>query len=301
MMCGKDGKEGMQINVVRFHANFYHGETNSELQRESLLWHNLNMKIVLMICLMLTAPAMAQRSLSQEAFRANVRPVLSGILNDFYQMITLFPDYPKEIIPLVEEVDRLAENKENLRGHCPRVLNDSCFPDIRQIQDRLGELSRRMMKARAQMKMSSAMYLGNLSGMRVLDEFEAKLENVKGIFDNKSFFIKARITEKKETYPLIRELDEINTLMSLAVVEFIPFTYKEDFRHFYFNFVHPIEINISKNQNYEFLNRNVNSLNFTLNLLNMNLTKRNKKTPEGMGPYLNTIHNRWNSLLRYYF
>lgn len=254
-----------------------------------------------MICLTLAAPAMAQRSLSQEAFRANVRPVLSGILNDFYQMITLFPDYPKEIIPLIEEIDLLSENKENLRAHCPRVLNEACFADIRQLQERLSELSVKMIKTRAQLKMSTSLYLGNLAGLRLLDEFEAELESVKGMFDNKSFFIKAKISEKKETYPLIKELDELSTLMSLAVVEFIPYTYKEDFRHFYFNFVHPIEINISKNQNFEFLNRNVNSLNFTLNLLNMNLTKRNKKTPEGMAPYLATIHNRWNSLLRYYF
>lgn len=259
------------------------------------------MKYLFVICLMLASRVEAQRNLSQEAFRSNVRPVLSGIINDFYQMISLFPDYPRELVPLVEEVNRIYENKENLKAHCPRVLNDSCFPDIRQIQERLNSLSTKAMKARATMRMSSSPFLGNLGGLRVLGEFEAKLEMEKGIFDNKSFFIKARISEKKETYPLLRDLDELSTLLSLAVVEFIPFTYKEDFRHFYFNFVHPIELNINKHQNYEFLNRNVNSLNFTLNLLNMNLTKRNKKTPEGMGPYLNTIHNRWNSLLRYYF
>ncbi len=259
------------------------------------------MKFLLAICLMLAGRVEAQRTLSQDAFRANVRPVLSGILNDFYQMISLFPDYPKEVLSLVEELERLAENKENLRVHCPRVLNEQCFPDIRQLQERLSNLSQKTIQTRARMKMSQALYLGNLGGLRVLEEFEAKLEDVKGVMDNKSFFIKARINEKKATYPLIKDLDELGTLMSLTVVEFIPFAYKEDFRHFYFNFVRPIEINISKNQNYEFLNRNVNSLNFTLNLLNMNLTKRNKKTPEGMAPYLATIHNRWNSLLRYYF
>lgn len=243
----------------------------------------------------------AQRSLSQETFRNNVRPGLSGIINDFYQMISLFPDYPQELIPLVEEANRIYESKENLKTHCPRVLNEACFPDIRQIQERLNALTNKAMKTRATMRMSSSPYFGNLAGLRILGEFEAKLEMVKGIFDNKSFFIKAKIIEKKETYPLLRDLDELSTLLSLAIVEFIPFTYKEDFRHFYFNFVHPIELNINKRQNYEFLNRNVNSLNFTLNLLNMNLTKRNKKTPEGMAPFLNTIHNRWNSLLRYYF
>lgn len=259
------------------------------------------MKILFVLCLMLASRVEAQRSLSQEAFRGNVRPVLSGIINDFYQMISLFPDYPRELIPLVEEVNGIYENKENLKDHCPRVLSEQCFPDIRQLQEKLNSLSIKAMKARATMRMSSSPYLGNLGGLRVLGEFEAKLEMVKGIFDNKSFFIKAKISEKKETYPLLLELDELSTLLSLAVVEFIPYTYKEDFRHFYFNFVHPIELNINKRQNYQFLNRNVNSLNFTLNLLNMNLTKRNKKTPEGMAPFLNTIHNRWNSLLRYYF
>lgn len=259
------------------------------------------MRVLFLICLIMTGPVYAQRSLTQEAFRANVKPVLSGILNDFYQMITLFPDYPRDVISIMEELDRLALNKENLRAHCPRVLEEKCLPDIKQLQERLSGLSERTTRVRATLKMSSSLFLGNLAGLRVLEEFEAKLFAVKGLISNKTFFIKARIKEKKETYPLILDLDELSTLMSLAVVEFIPFTYKEDFRHFYFNFVHPIELNIEKNQNYEFLNRNVNSLNFTLNLLNMNLTKRNKKTPEGMSPYLNTIHNRWNSLLRYYF
>ncbi len=259
------------------------------------------MRLLLLFCLTLAGPAYAQRSLTQEAFRSNVKPVLSGILNDFYQMITLFPDYPREIIGVMEELDRLVVNKENLKTHCPRVLEEKCLPDIRQLQERLNNLSERTTKAHVSLKMSSALHLGNLAGLRILQEFEAKLAFVKGMISNKSFFIKARIKEKKETYPLILDLDELSTLMSLAVVEFIPFNYKDDFRHFYFNFVHPIELNIEKNQNYEFLNRNVNSLNFTLNLLNMNLTKRNKKTPEGMAPYLNTIHNRWNSLLRYYF
>lgn len=259
------------------------------------------MRTLLIICLFTAVSAHAQRPLSQEAFRANVKPVLTGILNDFYQMVSLFPDYPRDLLPVIDELDRLTESKENLKVHCPRVLSQACFPDIRRLEERLGELSRKLQKVRSGLKMSSSLYLANLAGIRILDNFSAELEDIRGVLSNKTFFIKAHISEKKETYPLIRDLDELSTLMSLAVVEFIPFAYKEDFRHFYFNFVHPIEINISKHQNYEFLNRNVNSLNFTLNLLNMNLTKRNKKTPEGMSPYLNTIHNRWNSLLRYYF
>ncbi len=113
--------------------------------------------------------------------------------------------------------------------------------------------------------------------------------------------MRARIKQKKETYTVVRKIDELQAMLSLSIVEFIPFLYKDDFRLFYTNFVHPIEVQLSKHKNYEFLNRNVNSLNFSINLLNQNLTKRSKKTPEGMAPFLSLIHNRWNSLLRYYF
>jgi hypothetical protein len=112
--------------------------------------------------------------------------------------------------------------------------------------------------------------------------------------------MRAQISDKKNTATLVKQIDELQTVLSLAVVEYIPYGYREDFRHFYFDFVHPIELQVSKNNNYEFLNRNVSALNFAINLLNQNLTKRNKKTPEGMAPYLSLIHNRWNSLIRYY-
>jgi hypothetical protein len=99
---------------------------------------------------------------------------------------------------------------------------------------------------------------------------------------------------------MIKELDELTTIVSLAVMEYIPLNYKEDFRHFFFNFIHPIQQQISKKNNYEFLNRNIYSLNFSINLLNQTLTKK-KKTPEGMAPFLAVIHNRWNSIIRNYY
>jgi hypothetical protein len=148
--------------------------------------------------------------------------------------------------------------------------------------------------------MSQTLHLNSLSGLRIVSDFDLEMEEVKGYLDNASFLLSAGIPQKRETYFIIKELDELNTLLSLAVVEYIPFFYKEDFRHFFFNFIHPIQQQISKNNNHEFVNRNITSLNFTINLLNQTLTKK-KKTPEGMGPYLATLHNRWNSILRFYF
>lgn len=248
----------------------------------------------------MTQVAFAQRSLSRESFMVNVRPVLNGILNDFYQMVTLFPDFPREMVPLIQELDSLTEDKETLRETCPRLIETKCKGTLSSIRTKLQKIRALSLDVLTQQKMSSALYLNALSGMRLLTQFDNELEDIKGKLDNASFLMTAQIPNKVETYTILKDLDELNTFVSLAIVEYIPYVYKDDFRHFYFNFVQPIQLQISKNKNYEFLNRNVDNLNFAINLLNMTLTKR-KKTPDGMGPYLATMHNRWNSLLRYYW
>lgn len=259
------------------------------------------MRWLLIVLFLMTHNVYAQRKLTPEAFQVNVKPVLNGILNDFYQMITLFPSFPKEVVELVEKMDDFTSEKEILKSSCPQHLNQSCLASIEAIRQKLSAAQDKTIELKARLKMNSSLHMTTIAGLRVVNDFQSDLEELKGLFDNASFLVKAGIKNKAETYPLIRKLDELSTMISLSLVEFVPYNYKEDFRHFFFNFVHPIQLNITKNKSSEFFNKNLNNLNFTLNLLNMNLTKRNKKTPEGMAPYLATIHNRWNSLLRYYF
>lgn len=258
------------------------------------------MKFVLSFCLLFSTSVFAQKSIGRDAFMVNVRPVLNGIIGDFYQMVSLFPDFPKDLVPLVETAEGLTIDKENLRTSCPRSIDKKCKEQIENIRQKLQKMKSQSMTLLANQKVSEALHINTLAGQRLIAEFDVELEEVKGELDNSSFFMAAVIPQKKETFAVLKELDELNTLLSLAVVEFIPFMYKEDFRHFFFNFVNPIQQQISKNNNHEYVNRNITSLNFAINLLNMTLTKK-KKTPEGMGPYLSTMHNRWNSILRYYF
>lgn len=259
------------------------------------------MKLLLSLFLFISMNAHAQRVLNSQTFQTNVRPVLSGILSDFYQMITLFPDFPKELVSIVDEIDELHGEKELIREKCPRILELACLENITNLRNRLVGIQAKTLELISRQKMSSSLHMNPLAGIRTTNEFMMELEEIKGVLDNSALILKAGASQKKPTFHVIKQIDELSTYVSLTVVEYIPFMYKEDFRHFYFNFVHPVQQQISKHQNYEFLNRNINSLNFALNLLNQNLTKRNKKTPEGMAPYLSVIHNRWNSLLRYYF
>jgi hypothetical protein len=263
-------------------------------------YNELMKSLFTLVLLMAVSTAHAQKKLSQQVFQVNVRPVLSAILNDFYQMMSQFPDFPKELYGIVDQLDAIHVDKELIKEKCPRLLNAACIENVNSLRSRLLTLERKTNELLSEQNLSTSLYMTSLSGIRTIHQFQAILIKLKGELDNSSLMIKAQVSHRRETYRMIKLVDELSTYISLTIVEFIPYKYKEDFRHFYFNFVQPIQLHVSKNKNYEFLNRNFSSLNFTINLLNMNLTKRNKKTPQGMAPYLSIMHNRWNSLLRYY-
>ncbi len=255
----------------------------------------------LLFFLLSTSPAFAQHAISSQNFQVNVRPVLSGILNDFYQMIVLFPDVPRELVEIIKDIDHLSDQKDALLKECPRLLEKKCLTQINSLRTKLKVMSVDTFRLIKKQNVSSSLYLTNIAGLRMISDFQESLESLQGKLDNASFALKADVNPRQETYPFVKQVDELGTYASLALVEFIPYIYKDEFRHFFFSFVQPIQIQLGKSISYEFMNRNVTSLNFAINLLNQSLTKRNKKTPEGMGPYLAAIHNRWNSILRYYF
>jgi hypothetical protein len=230
----------------------------------------------------------------------NVRPSLNGIIGDFYQMVTLFADFPRDLVPLIETLESLTQDKENLRTTCPRRLEVKCKEQLENIRNKLKKMKSLSLKLQVRQPMAESLHLSTLAGLRIITEFDNELEEISGYLDNSSFLMTAAIPHKKETFALLKELDELSTLLSLSVVEFVPHMYKEDFRHFFFNFINPLQQHLSKTTNFEYVNREISTLNFTLNLLNMTLTKK-KKTPDGMAPFLLTIHNRWNSILRYYY
>ncbi len=258
------------------------------------------MRFILFFCLIFAPYGYAQRTLSRDTYMVNVRPILNGIVSDFYQMITHFPDFPKELIPLIQKLNEITVDKETLRESCPRLITADCKETLESIRSKLSDVKTLSMNLLKVQQVSSSLFLNTLSGWRLISQFDSSLEEVKGYLDNTSFLISAQIPHKRKTYAILKKLDELNTILSLAVVDYIPYDYRQDFRHFYFNFVHPVQVQIATFKNYKLLVRNAESLNFAINLLHLNLTKRNKKTPDGMGPYLSVMHNRWNSILRYY-
>jgi hypothetical protein len=259
------------------------------------------MKFLLCLLMIATTPLQAQKNVGSHIFQVSVKPLLSNILSDFYQMITQFPDFPKDLLPILAQVGDLQTEQEIIKEKCPRLITRDCLGPLNTLRTKLSVLQNQTMLLLSQQNMSSQLYMSNIGGIRTINEFQAEISEVKAELDNSSFMIMAEVKHRLPTMHIIKQLDLLNTYFSLTVVEFIPYLYKEDFRHFYFNFINPLQKNIAKRGNHEFFHRSIGTLNFALNLLNQNLTKRSKKTPEGMVSYLALMHNRWNNILRYYY
>jgi hypothetical protein len=259
------------------------------------------MPMISIFFLLFSFQSFAVKRLSSETFQINVRPVINGIINDFYQMVGLFPDFPKETSPIIFEVESLTDEGLTLKEKCPGKISHSCQANLKQLKSRLDSLSLRCLRLLSSLRAQDGLQLHFEGAIRTISNFQTEVEEFKGMVENLSLVIKARTGRSMETLLLIKRIDELNAFSSMLLIENIPQLYREDFRQFFFNFVRPLQHQMARKTNFEYMNKNVTELNFHLNLLNQNLTKRSKKTPEGMGPYLVLMHNRWNNILRFYY
>lgn len=259
------------------------------------------MKCILLALAILSA-APAQAKLSHGTYQVHIRPQLVGIYQDFRQILGNFTDYPPEVLQLLSDLDRLREGARQLKRTCPLRTTKDCLPALTTIQLELRALERLFIKYQGNTRFSAATGLSPISGQSVwlrLDEARARLLST---VDVEIFCLSAgRTSTRAVTNELIRGVDEIESFGDLLVVEFIPPKFQNDFRSAWMNFFRPLHRHAEIEGRVTFLTTNLEQLNFYWNLLNMRMTKRMKKTPEGMSGPLNAIQNRWNQIVRVNF
>lgn len=233
-------------------------------------------------------------------FQSQIRPQLHGLVSEFYDMVIMFPDYPRGMSKIVSLSNRFESSKQTLIEKCPRYLNAECLPVIEEMIKNAQDLSALTLSFYGEIKMAHEPYISGITGLRFINQYNSELEKFKGQLELASLTYRAKKLNIKID-PILLAHDHMRTYLSLSVVEFIPYLYKDNFKQFYMNFVRPMENNLSTPTAHTFVFKNIKDLNFNLNLLHQNLTKRNKKTPTGMGSNLNQLQNRWNLVMRGYY
>ena len=100
-------------------------------------------------------------------------------------MITLFPDFPKDLVSIGDEIDDLHGEK------CPRNLEIACLENITNLRNRLVGVQAKTLALISRQKMSSSLHMNPLAGIRTTNEFMLELEDIVGSLANAALILKA--------------------------------------------------------------------------------------------------------------
>lgn len=240
--------------------------------------------------------ALAQRQVSPQTFSTHIRPLLNSIHNDFFHVLNQFPEFPKELPALIHQLYEQQDLKNQIPLECPRQVTPQCKLEVLSLNNQLSALTLSLQNMNSTLKARGSVYLGSLIGVKHSLNAMNLLWSLKTELDLAVFLIDAEIPTQLGSLEIVQRLDEIRTELILSMLEFVPELYQPDFKTFYFEFIHLLRLN----KNTQYLQSNLNRLDFNLNLFVQNLTKRNKKTPEGSNQYLQLMHMRWNGIQRFY-
>lgn len=255
--------------------------------------------LLFLLCSLSAYAATPVRDINVNSFQVHVRPQLVGIHQDIQQIFQTMPGYPDEVFQALALVDQLLSQAQAAEKICPRKLQRACVPQLQSTLNVLRDLERLWLTQEGRFATPADASLTALAGRKRWLQMMQATRNLRAQLEAEVLAIQAeRKGERMNMWQWRKGVDEIEDWIDMVIVEFVPGKLQEDFRSAWMNFFRPLHKHCVLANNRRFLSRNVESLNFYWNLLNLKLTKRLKKTPEGMSGPLNAIQNRWNQILR---
>lgn len=240
--------------------------------------------------------------LSRASYQVHVRPQLVGIYQDFRQILGTFTDYPPEVLQLLTQLDQINEGARQLQQNCPLRTKVECLPALLILQQESRDLEHLFYKYQGNARFAASTGLAPVTGQSIWLRLEKARAKLLSTVQVEILCLSAgRAGTRASSAELVKTVNEIVSYGDLLVVEFIPPKYQDDFRSAWMNFFRPLHRHGEVEGRITFLTTNLEQLNFYWNLLNMRMTKRMKKTPEGMSGPLNAIQNRWNQVVRVNF
>jgi hypothetical protein len=261
------------------------------------------MKFLLtVILILLSINAYSAREVSAQSFQIHIRPQLVNIQEDIKQILLTFPGYPMDLFVAQSLTDQLTAHTVKAQTLCAGELKKNCLIPMYDAIKVLRELERVWLSQEGKIAFPANASIAVLNGKKRWNQIIMASSRLRSILESESLAIEAdRYSKRLTIWDWRRRVDEIDGWQTLVMIDFIPGKLQEDFRQAWMNFFRPLQKHCVMNNNRAYFSQNLDSLNYYWNILNMRLTKRLKKTPEGMSGPLNAIQNRWNQTLRVAF
>lgn len=240
--------------------------------------------------------------ISSDSFRRYVIPQLRSLTNEYYLLIKKVEPLSSDMIEVKKSYERLSVRWDDWKSKC-LIGAEGCSKDLRKIYQGFvgveenvgslrGSLSNLDQSRPATVDTVLAMY-EDISELTVLDtKITHALEEMLITID----------TPYWSPGTLGRDIDQAlhraTIITGITFTRLLPDNITSDFEFVWQSFINPIEKRILRTNDDAFLMNRLEAYNNNWNAFHMKIAKSNKNVDRGVIQIVETMHNRWNNVLK---
>lgn len=235
-------------------------------------------------------------------YRAYIRPQLRSIRTEYYQLLRRVRPGHDYLIDLKTKVESIESSWQDFKEQCPEVV-ESCRSPLQKLRAEIQELDSQLLKYQAfsftdfsklQVPPEDIFELFELfSNMNsACYQITHKLEQMQMLAET------PYLKERQLKHEIERQVSRLRVFSEVALNSLISEKYSILFESLWRNFIRPIDLEILGKNNPDYLMTNLERLNHSFNEFHMRLSKGQHQLPENELQAINTVHRRWNTVLR---
>lgn len=237
-------------------------------------------------------------TLSTGEFNRYIKPQLRNISQDYYTLLSLLNPELKNIKSIFYKYNTIKKETMGIVEKCNHKKSVSC-------QDSLSRIIR---------DMSSILDLNNqaqnlaqkkyINGQQMLRVYQIRSKYLEDLFQTITLlkdYLSFYQVDMKQVHMISTLKSKILTsvnLFNISILQATDSRFKTKFLSYWNDFIKPVNNNVLPKSDQAHFVRKLNDFNLKWNELNIELTKKNKPIPKQVTTLLNTMHNRWKSILK---
>lgn len=236
--------------------------------------------------------------LTDNEFLRSVKPQLNNIKQDYQTLIGALNPALKKYKSTFNHFNTINRKESKFISYCKDFNNSNCIEIIDLYVKEIAAILLNMQNSPVPEDTE------NHPPELILVSFE-NFQNVRsGLLDiyfqlfQYSFFYQAKIAIKTTPQDFIKRINSLYDQFNIYLIKSSDQRFQEEFMAYWNGFIKPVTRFVLSNNEKSYFLRNINDFNLRWNVLNIELTKRNKKIPKQVSTLLQTMHRRWNNILK---
>lgn len=240
--------------------------------------------------------------IASDSFRRYVIPQLRSMANEYYLLIKKVEPLSSDMIEVKKSYEKLSVKWDNWKSKC-LTGEEGCSDSLRKIYqgfvgveenvgDLRGALSNLDATRPATVDTVLAMY-ADISELAVIDtRLTHAIEEMLITIDTPYWSPGAL------AHDIDQSLHRASLITGMTFTRLLPHEISSDFEFVWQSFIHPIEKRVLRTNDDAFLMKRLEAYNNNWNSFHMKIAKSNKDVDRGVIQIVETMHNRWNNVLK---